>query len=151
MKTLTVSLSAAAIAVMLAVFAFVSPSTLAQTGSSRSDAGAPRAEVIAVKFHADWCGYCKAMGPVFEELQAKYDKEPALYITFDQTREFGRTQSAYHARALGLADVWGEYGGKTGFVLLIDAESGRVMERLSHEQGLKQMGAALQEAVRSAS
>ncbi len=35
-------------------------------------------KIIAIKFHADWCGYCKAMGPVFEELQAKYDRLPVL-------------------------------------------------------------------------
>jgi len=111
----------------------------------------PDAKVIAVKFHADWCGYCKAMGPVFEELQAKHDQEPVLYIEFDQTREFGKRQSAYMADAMGLDEVWAEHGGKTGFVLLIDATTKRVMQRLSHEQNLKQMGAALSDAVRSAS
>lgn len=112
---------------------------------------APQAKVIAVKFHADWCGYCKQMGPVFQEMQAKYDREPVLFVEFDQTREFGRLQSAYLAHALGLETIWAEHGGKTGFVLLIDAQSGKVVRHLSHEQGLKVMGAALQEAVASAS
>lgn len=35
-------------------------------------------QILAVKFHADWCGYCKAMGSVFEELQAKFDTQPVL-------------------------------------------------------------------------
>tara|TARA_E500000331_G_C17267879_1_gene717890 strand:+ start:2873 stop:3037 length:165 start_codon:yes stop_codon:yes gene_type:complete len=26
-------------------------------------------ELIAIKFHADWCGSCKLMGSTFEELQ----------------------------------------------------------------------------------
>jgi len=108
-------------------------------------------EIIAVKFHADWCGYCKAMGPIFEELQAKYDQEPVLYIEFDQTREFGRKQSAYMANALGLDSMWAENGGKTGFVLLIDATTKEVLQRLSHERNLKQMGTALQDAVAAAS
>jgi len=113
------------------------------------EAAAP--EVIAVKFHADWCGYCKAMGPVFEELQAKFDQEPVLYAEFDQTREFNRTQSQYMAHAMNLDHVWKEHGGKTGFVLLIDADTRQVIQKLTHDKNLKEMGAALQDAVRTVS
>lgn len=122
----------------------------AQPVQVAADKATKPAEVIAVKFHADWCGYCKAMGPVFEELQAKYDQQPVLYVEFDQTREFDRKQSAYMASALGLDDVWKEFGGKTGFVLLIDATTRKVVERLTYEQNLKAMGEALQDAVRTA-
>ncbi len=52
---------------------------------------------------------------------------------------------------MGLNDTWAENGGKTGFVLLIDARSKRVVNQLSHKQTLKQMGAALQAAVESTS
>ncbi|MCI0366070.1 MAG: protein disulfide isomerase family protein [Phycisphaerales bacterium] len=107
-------------------------------------------KIIAVKFHADWCGFCKQMGAAFEELQAKFDQEPALYVTFDQTRDFGRKQSQYLAHAMGLDDVWKENGGKTGFILLIDPKTKQVVQRLTHEQNLKQIGAALQEAVQKA-
>lgn len=104
-------------------------------------------EVIAIKFHADWCGYCKAMGDIFDELQAKFDQEPVLYLTFDQTREHHTRQSQYLVHALGLEDVWAEYGGKTGFVLLIDGQTGEVIEQLDHEQSLSQMGESLVDAV----
>jgi len=108
-------------------------------------------EIIAIKFHADWCGYCKARGSVFEELQAKYDQQPVLYETFDQTRQFKRTQSRYMAHAMDLGNVWEDHGGKTGFILLIDADSREVIQKLTHEQNLKQMGAAVQKSVRRAS
>lgn len=133
--------------VLLLAFAATGMSAGQQTRAA-ADEGP---KIIAIKFHADWCGYCKAMGPVFEELQAKYDRLPVLYVTFEQTREFGRRQSRYLADAMGLNDTWAENGGKTGFVLLIDARSKRIVNRLSHKQTLKQMGAALQAAVESTS
>jgi len=107
-------------------------------------------KVIAVKFHADWCGYCKAMGDVYAEMQAKFDRQPVLWITLDQTREHDRTQSEYLAHAMGMKDIWSEHGGKTGFILLVNAETGQVMEKLTHEQTLKQMGAKLVAAVEKA-
>ena len=107
--------------------------------------------VIAVKFHADWCGSCKAMGGVFEELQAKFDTQPVLYITLDHTRKFNREQSAYLAQSLGLSKIWSEHGNKTGFILLIDGKKRRVISKLTKQQNLKQMGATLLEAVNKVS
>jgi len=149
MKLTTTVLALAASLVLVAALAGVGQASSTQPASTQpcTDAEMQRPKVIAVKFHADWCGFCKAMGPVFEEMQAKFDQEPVLYVEFDQTREFGRKQSAYMAGALGLDGVWMENGGKTGFVLLVDATTKEVMQRLSHEQSLKEMGAALQEAV----
>lgn len=117
----------------------------AQDADAEEQAAGP--EVIAIKFHADWCGYCKAMGDIFDELQAKFDQEPVLYLTFDQTREHHTRQSQYLAHALGLEDVWAEYGGRTGFILLIDGQTGEVIDQLDHEQDLSQMGESLVDAV----
>ena len=135
-----------ALLILVLAFAWTGIGAAQNTRPTADDAPA----IIAVKFHADWCGYCKAMGPVFEELQAKYDQQPVLFVTFDQTREFNRQQSRYLAQAMGLNDAWTQYGGKTGFILLIDAGSKKVVERLDHEQTLKQIGAALQNAVADA-
>lgn len=127
----------------------------AQVGSAtQAEPGAAAVatpKIIAIKFHADWCGYCKAMGGVYEEMQAKFDQQPVLWITLDQTRENGRKQSEYLARALNMSDIWAENGGKTGFILLVNAESREVVGKLTHEQTLKEMGAQLVEAVDKAS
>ncbi len=103
--------------------------------------------VIAVKFHADWCGSCKAMGSVFEELQAKFDTMPVLYVTLDHTRDFNRQQSKFMAQSMGLDGVWAEKGGKTGFILLIDGKTREVITTLKSTQNLKEMGAELNAAV----
>jgi len=103
--------------------------------------------VIAVKFHADWCGSCKAMGSVFEELQAKFDTQPVLYVVLDHTRDFNRQQSEYLAASLDLDDMWAQHGNKTGFILLLDGKTHEVLDKLTPDHDLKQMGAALTEAV----
>ena len=121
------------------------------TGALLADDHTAKAEVIAVKFHADWCGSCKAMGPVFSELEAKFDTQPVLYLTLDHTREHQRQQAMWLVQELGMDNVWAEYGGKTGFILLIDADSKEVLTKLTRENNLKDMGAQLKEAVAKAS
>ncbi len=40
-----------------------------------------------ILFYAQWCGYCKQMFPMFQELQAKYHKEVNFfYIDIDSER-----------------------------------------------------------------
>ena len=151
MKIATPLIGGAAAAVLIGAYAGTSNESLAKAALEKQAEKAPEPEIIAVKFHADWCGSCTAMGPVFEELQAKYDQQPVLYTVFDHTREFDRRQSAYMADAFNLDDAWDEHGGSTGFVLLIDADTKKVVKRLSHERGLKEMGAALKESVKKAS
>ncbi len=119
----------------------------AETTQSKSQADVAVPAIIAVKFHADWCGSCKAMGPVFEELQDKFDTQPVLYVVLDHTQEFDRQQSQFLATSLGLDKIWAKYGNKTGFILLVDGKTQEVVMTLTHKQDLKQMGAALLEAV----
>lgn len=109
-----------------------------------------KAEIIAVKFHADWCGSCKAMGDSFTELQAKFDSQPVLYVTLDNTREHLRQQAAWMTTQLGLGDVLKDHHGTSGFVLLIDSDSKKVLAKLTREHDLKAMGSALVEAVKTA-
>ena len=92
------------------------------------------------------------MGPVFEEMQAKYDQLSVLYVRLDLTREAGRRQAQYMAHALGMGDdIWSEYGGTTGCGRLVDGTTGEGIWKRTPDQSLKAMGASLREAVRNAS
>lgn len=110
-----------------------------------------RAAIIALKFHADWCGSCKAMGPVFTDLANKFDTEPVLFVTLDQTTQSSRRQALFLAQALGLDKVWAEDGGKTGFILLVNAKSMEVLARLTKDQDIKAMGGELTKALATVS
>lgn len=103
--------------------------------------------VIAVKFHADWCGSCKAMGPVFEDLTNKFDGKPILFVTLNLTNDTTRRQAQYLAAALGLDNHWSRLNGKTGFILLVDGYRKSQLATLTGQMNIKQMGAELNKAV----
>ena len=106
-------------------------------------AGVPaKPDVVAVKFHADWCGSCKKMGTVFEDLRNKYDGRSVLFVTLDLTNGTTRTQAEYMAAALGFGDVFAQNKG-TGFILLLDGDSHRQVAKLTADQDIKAMGAQL--------
>ena len=107
-------------------------------------AGEP--ELIAVKFHADWCGSCKKMGPVFEDLQNKFDGQPVLFVVLDRTNVTSTHRSALLASALGVRSSFTANPG-TGFILLIDAKTREVRGRLGTDQTLKQMSAEISAAL----
>ena len=99
-------------------------------------------DLLAVKFHADWCGSCKKMGSVFEDLRNKYDGRSVLFVTLDMTNGTTRSQAEYMAAALGFGDVFAQNAG-TGFILLLDGESRKQVAKLTADQDIKMMGKQL--------
>ena len=99
-------------------------------------------DLLAVKFHADWCGSCKKMGTVFEDLRNKYDGKSVLFVTLDLTNGTTRSQAEFLASALGFGDVYAQNQG-TGFILLLDGKSREQVAKLTADQNIKAMGAEL--------
>jgi len=122
-------------------------STLAQSTEDTKESGP---EVLALKFHADWCGKCQAMGPAFQNLSKKYDTAPVLFHVFDQTEKADQRQARYMAHALELGEIWQKRGGSTGFILLVDADTHKTIDVLKHDQGFKAMGKDLDQAIEQA-
>ncbi len=104
-----------------------------------NEASTPK--LIAVKFHADWCGSCKKMGPVFEDLRNKFDQKPVLFVQMDFTNSTTRHQSQLLGAALGISPIIEENQG-TGFILLLDSQQ-KVQEKFTADQGFKDMSALI--------
>jgi thiol-disulfide isomerase/thioredoxin len=98
-------------------------------------------KIIAVKFHADWCGACKAMGSVFTDLRNKLDGEPVLFVELDFTNATTRHQAMLLASALGISPALKENPG-TGFILLFDKKR-QVTGKHTSRQTLKEIAAAI--------
>ncbi|MEO1236777.1 MAG: thioredoxin domain-containing protein [Planctomycetota bacterium] len=145
MKRLTKQ-SVLGLAVLCALAA--GPVVVAEESASTPGAtpGAAGPELVAVKFHADWCGSCKAMGDVFGDLSAKLDAEPVLFVELDLTTSADRQQAGYLMHAMDAGAVWNEHGAKTGFILLLDPADMSVRGKLTKEMGFKDMVKAIGEA-----
>lgn len=42
-------------------------------------------EVVVVDFWATWCGPCRAFGPIFEQVSAKFEDVPFVKVDIDQS------------------------------------------------------------------
>jgi len=105
------------------------------TGSIAMAEEAPQSEKpeqMAVLFYADWCGSCKVLDPRIEEVRSELGEDTkTLFVTFDLTDPATRAQTAMLAESLGLGSVYEEYGAKTGFLLVIDANDKKVLQKLT--------------------
>lgn len=121
--------------------------TKAQEDQAATTAGRP--ELVAVKFHADWCASCRRMGPRFQDLKTVAEEEPVLFARLDLTDRSSRKQAGYLMSMLGMQEVWRAAGAgqQTGFILLVDVPSAQIVGRLTADQGLKEMKAALTKAL----
>jgi len=99
-------------------------------------------KLFAVKFHADYCGGCKALTPSLKELNTKLDGDGVEFVKFDFTSDESKEKSAKMAEELGLNDVYSANKG-TGYVLLVDADSKETVGKLTSRQSVDDMFASI--------
>lgn len=115
------------------------------SGTQRAEARAPK--VIALTFYADWCPGCKALAPNLEAAMEKVAEQPCLFVKLDQTNR-NSAQAEYLVSALGLGEVWKDNAGRTGFVILLDANTKRVIGKITPEQSPAAIAATITSAVK---
>lgn len=100
-------------------------------------------QLIALRFHANWCGPCAKLAPSYDALKTAFQDKSVLFLTLDFTDTPERKQSEYLAGTLGLEDIWRDNSMTTGRILIIDRESKKIVSTFSSTQQLAEMKKAL--------
>lgn len=107
-------------------------------------------KVISLQLYADWCPACKTLKPKLEAALKEAAGQPLLLVRLDETDKDSR-QAEYLLAALGLGDLWKDHAGKTGYVLLVDASTKKVIGNISFRFEVKEITEALTKAIKDAS
>jgi thiol-disulfide isomerase/thioredoxin len=116
----------------------------AQSAEAVKPAAAP--SLIALSFYADWCPGCKELAPKLDAVVAAAAKQPCLFVKLDQTDRESR-QAEFLLASLGMGELWKEHAGKTGYALLVDPATKRVVGRISADQDTEAMKSSVSKAL----
>ncbi len=106
-------------------------------------------KVVGVLFYANWCSSCKTLDPKIDAIKKDFAGQPILFTRVDFTDNFTLEQSDLLAAAMNLGPAYAEQRRRTGFMLLIDAETKQVLGRLAAAQTETDLKAAIEKALRS--
>ncbi len=93
-------------------------------------------------FRSSWCASCRIIEPRIDDVREDYEDAAVEFIRFDFTlgRRSGLRERAEDA---GISDVFLQLEGRTGFMLLIDRETGQVFEAVTTSYDRDNIRAAL--------
>jgi thiol-disulfide isomerase/thioredoxin len=101
-----------------------------------------------VKIHADWCGSCKALQSVWEQIETDLE-EQATAVTFDVSDRVAYAESEATAEQLGIGAFFLEYRKRTGTIAVLDCSTLEPVEVLSGERDFEKYRKAVERASRA--
>lgn len=106
-------------------------------------------EIVAATFSSAWCSSCKILKPRLADVIPDFSDDPVKFVEFDFT--FGQRAEIFEqAKAEGLEDIYPRFKGATGFTLLIDPDTGEIVEMLTIRHSKSAMRAMIAQAVAAA-
>ena len=107
-------------------------------------------EVVAASFVSAWCSSCKILEPRLADVIPEFSDQPIKFVKLDFT--FGqRDEIQKQAEAEGVGKIYPQFKGATGFTVLVDRDTGEIIEILTINHSKKAMRAAIAQAVAQAS
>ena len=73
---------------------------------------------FVVKFHAQWCAACMVTKSVWAQIEERYSGRVNL-VVFDFTTDAASSASRDEAARLGLTNIFDEFAGATGMVVVV--------------------------------
>ena len=124
---------------------------MGRTGASDADyVLSEEPEIIAATFSSAWCSSCKILKPRLAKVIPEFADKPIKFVEFDFTLG-QRKEISEKAAAAGLAEIYPRFEGATGFTLLVDAETGEIVEMLTMSHTPEAMRAAIAQTIAIAS
>lgn len=95
--------------------------------------------IIGVKMDADWCGKCKVMNPKMDNVMPEFIDEDILFVKFNMTDDFTVRQAGKLADRMNLSSLFEENKGSTGYMVLVNANTGEVLHTLQSDQSEEEL------------
>lgn len=119
----------------------------ARTPAESADAlydGEP--EIVAATFASAWCSSCKILKPRLAAVIPEFSDIPVSFVELDFT--FGEQDYIREiAEREGFEEIYDRFKGATGFTLLIDPETGEIVDTLTMNHSRKALRAAIAQAI----
>lgn len=87
------------------------------------------------------------MGPIVEQVEASYADKGVEFVVFDFTTDETTAAADRAADAHHVAKLYAAKKPRTGFVILVDPKSGRVVATLSAGNSVDEWNAAIEKAL----
>lgn len=121
-------------------------------GSGEAPTGvtqAPRAASSGpylVKIHADWCGVCTRLTPVWNRLGEEYGDSVQMAL-FDVSDRDAIERSSEEAARLGLGQFFDSHKGRTGTIAVLGAGTGEPLAVFQGEMDFAKYQTALEKVL----
>jgi len=98
--------------------------------------------LVAAMFRSSWCSACRIIEPRIDDVKDDYENRAVEFIRFDFT--MGQRDGLRRiAEDEGIIDLYDRLAGRTGFMVLMDRETGTVIEMITMAYDREQIREAL--------
>ncbi len=105
-------------------------------------------KVVGLMFYSDTCGSCKILDPKIQSVKKDFVTQPILFATLDHSNDGSKNQAALLAESLGLSKVYAAQEKASGFLLLVNPESGEIITKVSRDMSEADIKAAFDQALK---